>query len=131
MFLHIPENSKRYPKKAYEEFIGLAKYFLFLATFEPIVTPSRLNEKISQIIQSAGKPENIEMWRCWTPNQLPLLTGKAPKVMFLSAPSTGKTTLMEAKAYQCLLDQMVAFLIPFAFKRVKSPPRFTRHLKYL
>ena len=55
------------------------------------------------------------MWRCWTPNQLPLLKGNLPKVMFLSAPSTGKTALMEAKAFQAMQKGLnVLFLLPYA-----------------
>ena len=35
--------------------------------------------------------------------------------MFFSAPSTGKTALMEAKAFQCMQDGMnVLFIIPYA-----------------
>ena len=35
--------------------------------------------------------------------------------MFLSAPSTGKTALMEAKAFQCMQNGMnVLFLLPFS-----------------
>ena len=49
-----------------------------------------------------GQARFIDLWRCWTPNQLPLLKGNLLKVMFLSAPSTGKTALMEAKAFQCM-----------------------------
>lgn len=62
------------------------------------------------------------MWRCWTPDQLPLLKSDLAKVLFLSAPSTGKTTLMEAKAFQCLEKGMdVLFLLPFGIaNQVKS-----------
>ena len=65
----------------------------------------------------------IEMWRCWTPNQLPLLKGNLSNVLFLSAPSTGKTALMEAKAFQCMQNGMnVLFIIPYAnvFNEPKS-----------
>ena len=63
-----------------------------------------------------GQAKFIDMWRCWTPNQLPLLTGNLSKVLFLSAPSTGKTALMEAKAFQCMqMGMNVLFLLPFAY----------------
>ena len=62
-----------------------------------------------------GQAKFIDLWRCWTPNQLPLLKGNLPRVMFLSAPSTGKTALMEAKAFQCMqIGLNVLFLLPFA-----------------
>ena len=62
-----------------------------------------------------GQAKFIEMWRCWTPNQLPLLKGNLTKVLFLSAPSTGKTALMEAKAFQCKQNGFkVLFLVPYA-----------------
>ena len=62
-----------------------------------------------------GQAKFIDLWRCWTPIQLPLLKGNLPRVVFLSAPSTGKTALMEAKAFQCMQGGMnVLFLLPFA-----------------
>ena len=89
MFTQTPASTHINPDKAKEEFIKLAEYFLFLSAFEPIVTPSVLSRRISDIIDKAGSAENIEMLRSWTPDQLPLLLSEVAKVMFTSAPSTG------------------------------------------
>ena len=46
--------------------------------------------------------------------------------MFLSAPSTGKTALMEAKAFQCMqIGMNVLFLLPFAFGYNKAKTLLT------
>ena len=119
MFTQTPASTHINPDKAKEEFIKLAEYFLFLSAFEPIVTPSVLSRRISDIIDKAGSAENIEMLRSWTPDQLPLLLSEVAKVLFTSAPSTGKTTILEAKAEQQMYRR-VAYLIPYAYKNVKS-----------
>ena len=67
------------------------------------------------VLIKGGQAKFIDLWRCWTPNQLPLLKGNLTKVLFMSAPSTGKTALMEAKALQCIQNGLhVVFLLPFA-----------------
>ena len=115
MLQEIPCNDQGNYQVARREFINICQYFLFFVAFEPITTPSRLTKKVSASIGKAGAAEVIDMWRCWTPNQLPLLKGNLPKVMFLSAPSTGKTALMEAKAFQAMQNGLnVLFLLPFA-----------------
>ena len=53
------------------------------------------------MVQKAGSAKIIEMYRCWTPNQLPLLKGNILRVLFMTAPSTGKTAIMEDKALKC------------------------------
>ena len=80
MFTQTPASTHINPDKAKEEFIKLAEYFLFLSAFEPIVTPSVLSRRISDIIDKAGSAENIEMLRSWTPDQLPLLLSEVAKV---------------------------------------------------
>merc|ERR1712223_1969779 len=98
------------------EFIKVAEFLLFFASFEPVVTPFKLSQKVAEKVDKGGQARFIDLWRCWTPNQLPLLKGNLPRVMFLSAPSTGKTALMEAKAFQCMqMGMNVLFLLPFAF----------------
>ena len=93
-----------------------SKYLLFFSSFDLVATPSNLTKKVSGMLHKAGNAYIIEMHRCWTPNQLPLLKGNLPKVIFMSAPSTGKTTLMEAKAFQCMKNEEdVVFIIPFGF----------------
>ena len=73
-----------------------------------------------------GQAKFIDMWRCWTPNQLPLLKGNLSKVLFLSAPSTGKTALMEAKAFQCRKNgSNVLFLLPVADASKKAKTLLT------
>ena len=57
------------------------------------------------------------MYRCWTPNQLPLLRGYVLKVLFMAAPSTGKTTLMEEKAFQYFgMGKNILFVIPYGYQ---------------
>ena len=42
--------------------------------------------------------------------------------MFLSAPSTGKTALMEAKAFQCMMNGMnVLFILPLCYGNRANP----------
>ena len=73
-----------------------------------------------------GQAKFIDLWRCWTPNQLPLLKGNLPRVMFLSAPSTGKTALMEAKAFQCMqMGMNVLFLLPFSTRQNRAKTLLT------
>ena len=84
---------------AREEFLKVAKLLLFFAAFEPVITSSaRLRKLVSKNLKNAGCAENIELWRCWTPNQFPLLKCGIKKLMFVSAPSTGKTILMTEEA---------------------------------
>ena len=91
---------------------------LFFSAFEPVVTSSvQLLKKVSGNLKIAGSAKSIEVWRCLTPNQLPILKGKVQKVMFFNAPSTGKTTLMISEA--CYLakekGEDVVFFIPGTF----------------
>jgi len=122
MFSEIPESLQNHTEKAREEFIKVAEFLLFFASFEPVITPYGLPQKVAENVDKGGQVKFIDMWRCWTPNQLPLLKGNLPKVMFLSAPSTGKTALMEAKAFQAMQNGLnVLFLLPFAlFDRAKT-----------
>ena len=110
------ECSRENYEKAKKEFVKVLTYLLFFSSFDLVATPSNLTKKVSGMLHKAGKAYIIEMHRCWTPNQLPLLKGNLPKVLFMSAPSTGKTTLMEAKAFQCMKNEEdVVFIIPFGF----------------
>merc|ERR1711971_1292836 len=122
MFSEIPESLQNHTEKAREEFIKVAEFLLFFASFEPVITPYGLSQIVAENVDKGGQAKFIDMWRCWTPNQLPLLKGNLPKVMFLSAPSTGKTALMEAKAFQAMQNGFnVLFLLPFArFNRAKT-----------
>jgi hypothetical protein len=117
MLHDIPSNTQGNYQDARREFIKICKYFLFFVAFEPIITPSRLVQKASEVVCKAGKAEVIEMWRCWTPDQFPLLKGIILKVLFVAAPSTGKTTLMDRKALYCFQGgQNVVFIIPFGYQ---------------
>merc|ERR1711971_1053846 len=119
MFSEIPESLQNHTEKAREEFIKVAEFLLFFASFEPVITPFGLSQKVAENVDKGGQAKFIDMWRCWTPNQLPLLKGNLPKVMFLSAPSTGKTALMEAKAFQAMQKGLnVLFLLPFAYENI-------------
>ena len=61
---------------AREEFLEVVECILFFASFDPVFTSSkRLNKKVVQSLNFAGMAENIEVWRCLTPNQLPMLKG--------------------------------------------------------
>ena len=117
MLLEIPPKSQENYREARREFIKICEYFLFFVAFEPIITPSRLTQKVSETVSKAGKAEVIEMHRCWTPDQLPLLKSRILKVLFMAAPSTGKTTLMDRKALYCFQEgQNVVFMIPFGYQ---------------
>ena len=87
MFGQIEPNSCSDQQKAREKFKTLAEYFLFLATLEPLFTLGRLSEKIGDVVDKCGIGENVEMWRCWNPDQLPILKMEALRVLFFSAPS--------------------------------------------
>ena len=113
----IPSKAQENYQEARREFIKICEYFLFFIAFEPIITPSRLTQKVSEIVFKAGKAEIIEIYRCWTPDQLPLLKSIILKVLFMAAPSTGKTTLMDTKALYCFQEgQNVVFIIPFGYQ---------------
>ena len=61
---------------AREEFLEVVECILFFASFDPVITSStRLNKKVVKNLNLAGLAENIEVWRCLTPNQLPMLKG--------------------------------------------------------
>ena len=117
MLHEIPGNAQGFHQQARRQFIKICQYFLFFVAFEPITTPSRLTKKVSTSIDKAGAAEVIDMWRCWTPYQFPLLKGRILKVLFIAAPSTGKTTLMDRKALYCFKEgQNVIFIIPFGYQ---------------
>ena len=106
------------PEKAEKEFLEAAKHLVFFAAFDPVITCSaRLTKQVSKDLSKAGSAENIEVYRCLTPDQLPLLKANVPRVMFLNAPSTGKTTLMTSEA--CYLatemNKPVLFCLPGTF----------------
>ena len=62
---------------AKEEFLEVVECILFFASFDPVITSSkRLDKKVVENLNLAGMAENIEVWRCLTPNQLPMLKGK-------------------------------------------------------
>ena len=61
--------------------------FLGVMCFEDL--SPKYSPEIVENLNKSGSAENIELWRCWTPNQLPLLKSKVKKVMFINAPSTG------------------------------------------
>ena len=61
---------------AREEFLEVVECMLFFASFDPVITSSkRLNKKVVESLNIAGMAENMEVWRCLTPNQLPMLKG--------------------------------------------------------
>ena len=62
---------------AKNEFLEVVECILFFASFDPVITSSkRLDKKVVENLNLAGMAENIEVWRCLTPNQLPMLKGK-------------------------------------------------------
>ena len=88
---------------AREEFKNIANYLLFLSSYEPVVTPTKITGELIKVMEKAGDVENILFWNkiCWTPKQLGLLTDESLiKVLFLSPPSCGKTYILKAKAKQ-------------------------------
>ena len=112
-----PENTQRNQEEARKQFKKICEYMIFFACFDPVTTPSMLPKKVSELVRKAGKAKIIEMYRCWTPNQLPLLRGCILKVLFMAAPSTGKTTLMEEKAFQYFgMGKNILFVIPYGYQ---------------
>ena len=117
MLHEIPSKAQENYQEAKREFIKICGYFIFFLALEPIIRPSRLTQKVSETVFKPGKAEIIEMYRCWTPDQLPLLKSRILKVLFMAAPSTGKTTLMVRKALYCFQEgQNVVFIIPFGYQ---------------
>ena len=119
MFLHLDtlstETNARY------EFKIAAIYLLFLASYEPVVTPARITGEVAKMVDKAGQFDNILYWNqlfCWTPNQLSVLKDESLRyVLFLSAPSCGKTFIKKAKAkFFAQKGQKVAFFIPNYYK---------------
>ena len=112
-------------ESARAEFKKLAKLLLFLASYEPVVTPARITDKLVKIIDKSGNLENIAFWNnlyfCWTPKQLSLIrTETLKKVLLLSQPSSGKTFILKAKARKLALNgQKVLFLLP-CYKNIQS-----------
>ena len=112
-----PGNTQNNQEGARKQFKKICEYMIFFACFEQITTPSMLPKKVSELVREAGKAKIIEMYRCYTPNQLPLLRGYILKVLFMAAPSTGKTTLMEEKAFQYFeMGKNVLFVIPYGYQ---------------
>ena len=109
---------------AEDEFLEASEYLLFFAAFEPVIISSNsLSRHVAQNLNKAGSAESIESWRCLTPSQLPLLKSRLAKVLFLNAPSTGKTTLMISEACHLSneMQEPVLFLIPGTFgKKCKT-----------
>ena len=67
-----PENSD----SAREEFLKVVECIIFFASFDAvIISRKRLSKKVLKNLNIAGTPENIEFWRCLTPNQLPIMKG--------------------------------------------------------
>ena len=76
----IPSPSIEARASAREEFKKIIKYLLFLASYEPIITPRLLTKKVAMSIDKAGNKDNTLEWNnflckmfCWTPLQLSFL----------------------------------------------------------
>ena len=113
----IPAASPMTDFIARSKFKKVSKRLLFLASYEPVVTPARDTEEIVKMLDKAGQFDNILYWNdifCFTPNQLALLKDESLKhVLFLSPPSCGKTFIKRAKAkFYAQKGQKVAFFIP-------------------
>ena len=59
---NIPTPSRETEASAREEFKKVIKYLLFLASYEPVVTPRRLTHKVVKNIDDAGTEDNILEW---------------------------------------------------------------------
>ena len=110
--------------KAREEFKIVVKALLFLASYEPIITPAKITDEVVKMLKKAGTLENIIYWNkilCLTPNQLSLLNDtNLKKVILLSPPSCGKTMILKGKAKQfASKGQPVLFILPF-YEGLKS-----------
>ena len=117
--------------KSREEFRNFVKCMLFLASYEPVVTPTYITNEVVKMIERAGSAQNIILWNkifCWTPKQLSFLKDELlKKVLFLSPPSCGKTILKKAKVkHFAKIGENVVFLVP-CFNGIKTLLYF--HLK--
>ena len=123
----IPEPLSGTEAKAREEFKGIVKILLFLASAEPVITPRRITPEVVKMVEKAGTEENILFWNsllfykiffkmfCWTPLQLSFLKDQSLKnVIFTSPPSCGKTVLKKAKVkyFGQEKGEDVVFLVP-------------------
>ena len=107
---------------AREEFKEVVTYMLFLASYEPVITPAKTTEEVEKMVDQAGSADNIIFWNqlfCWTRKQLAFLRDSSLRyVIFISAPSTGKTTIMKAKCrYLAEKGEKVLILLPTIFKQ--------------
>jgi hypothetical protein len=112
----IPAPPRKTEAKAREEFIIMAQHLIFLAAYEPVVTPMKTTEEVVKRVDKAGQLNNIIFWNrlfCFTRKQLPILLGRMLKrVIFLSPASTGKTLILKSKAKQiAVAGGNVLFLI--------------------
>ena len=120
----MPDPPSGTDAKAREEFKIVVKVLLFLASYEPIITPAKITDEVVKMLKKAGTLENIIYWNkilCLTPNQLSLLNDtNLKKVILLSPPSCGKTMILKGKAKQfASKGQPVLFILPF-YEGLKS-----------
>ena len=115
-----------YPTKdteaeAREEYIKMAQYFIFLAAYEPVVTPMKTTKEVTKRVDKSGEFDNIIRWNsmfCFTRKQLPIALRKMPnemleRVIFLSPASTGKTLIKKSNAKKIAeYGGKVLFLMP-------------------
>ena len=115
-------------ESARAEFKKIAKLLLFLASYEPVVTPARMTDVLVQIIDKAENLDCILFWNqifcqifCWTPNQLSLIkTETLKKLLLLSQPSSGKTFILKSKAKKLARNgEKVLFLLP-CYENIQS-----------
>ena len=125
----ISDPSEESEVESRKEFKRVVKYLLFLASYEPVITPRLITQEVVKIVEKAGTEENILLWNnlfckmfCWTPIQLSFLKDQTLRNMiFLSPPSCGKTVLKKAKVKYLGQErgEDVVFLVP-CFKGIQA-----------
>merc|ERR1711884_6071 len=54
----MPAPPLRTDEKAREEFKSVVKHLLFLASYEPVITPSKITDEVEKMVDRAGQVDN-------------------------------------------------------------------------
>ena len=108
----------------------MAKYLLFVATYQIAQVSSVIHSKISQILKTSGDVKNIVFWN-WTPTQKGLFDADISRVIMKSHWSTGKTRIMLEKAKKLALNgENVLFCLYYCQSDFDFAPILLYHSLY-
>ena len=87
---NIPNAPEESEAEARKEFKKVIKYLLFLASYEPVITPRLITQEVMKSVEKAGTEDNILLWNnlickmfCWTPIQLSFLKDQTLRNMIM------------------------------------------------